>query len=131
MSTPSARAAVLLSAPMLQLVGVLATPAAAKKRPVPACSARFILTDSADPKIGATPMSMLQAITIDATGATVSTDCSTVSTRPGRTRDGWKIHTRWKACGGNRKVFLISSVDTRDGRGIRRAVGRHAMHATP
>ena len=129
MPTPRARA-VLRLAPML-LVGVLATPAVSKKSPVPACSARFILAESADPKVGITPTSTLQAITIDATGATVSTDCSTVSTRPGRTRDGWKIHTRWKACGGNRKVFLIASVDTRDGRGIRRAVGRHAMHATP
>ena len=109
MPTPRARA-VLLLAPLL-LVGVLATPAVAKKSPVPACSARFILAESADPEVGITPTSTLQAITIDATGATVSTDCSTVSTRPRRTRKGWKIHTRWKPCGGNRKVFLVATVD--------------------
>ena len=106
MSTHRARAAVMLSAPVL-LVGALATPATARKRPVPACSGRFILAESPDPKVGSTPTSTLQSITIDATGAVVSTDCSTVSARPRRARSGWRIHTRWKPCGGNRKVFLV------------------------
>src|SRR5215831_9293981 len=110
MSTPRARAAIVLSAPIL-LVGVLGTPAVARKRPVPGCSGRFILAESPDPKVGSTPTSTLQAITIDATGATVSTDCSTVSARPRRGRTGWRIHTRWKPCGGNRKVFLVATVD--------------------
>src|SRR5262245_44389433 len=110
MSTHRARAAIVLSAPIL-LVGVLGTPAVARKRPVPGCSGRFILAESPDPKVGSTPTSTLQAITIDATGATVSTDCSTVSARPRRARTGWRIHTRWKPCGGNRKVFLVATVD--------------------
>src|SRR5262249_17853172 len=110
MSTTRRRLALLVSAPVL-LAGVLVAPAAAKKRPAPSCSARFILAQAADPKVGSTPTSMLEAVAIDATGATVSTDCSTVATRPRRTRNGWKIHTRWKPCGSNRKAVLVATVD--------------------
>src|SRR5262245_8494453 len=105
------RAWLLVSMSVL-LAGVVATPCAAKQRPTPTCSARFILGQAADPKVGSTPTSMLQAIAIDATGVTVSTDCSSVVSRPKRTRTGgWKVHTRWKPCGSNRKVVLVATVE--------------------
>src|SRR5262249_31045341 len=111
MRTTRGRAALLVSVPVL-LAGVLATPCAAKKRPTPTCSARFILGQATDPKVGSTPSAMLQAIAIDATGVTVSTDCSSGVSPAQRTRSGgWKVHTRWKPCGSNRKVVLVATVD--------------------
>jgi hypothetical protein len=90
------------------LASAALTPAAAKPRPMPTCSARF---SAAQAGLGGVTAATLDAIAIDATGVTVSTACGAVTARPKHTGSGWKFRTRWRPCGGTRKVVLAATVD--------------------
>jgi hypothetical protein len=103
-----ARRGVRTGVALTLLVGVCLTPATAKTRPAPACSAHF---PAAQAGLGGVTAATLEAITIDATGVTVSTACATIAARPKHTHAGWKFRTRWRPCGGLRKVVLAATVD--------------------
>jgi hypothetical protein len=90
------------------LAGVCLAPAAAKTRPAPTCAARF---PAAQAGLGSVTSATLEAVTIDATGVTVHNACGAVAARPKRTSRGWKFRTRWRPCGGTRKVVLAATVD--------------------
>ncbi len=80
-----------------------------KPRPMPTCSARFAAGQAS---IGGVTSETLAAVAIDATGVTVSSACGAVTTRPRHTKAGWRFRTRWRPCGGTRKVVLAATVDS-------------------
>src|SRR5262249_56910053 len=84
-------------------VGLVAAPAAARPRPMPTCSAQF---PAAGVGLAGVTSATLDTVAIDGTGVTVSTACGSVTARPKRTKAGWKFRTRWRPCGGTRKVVL-------------------------
>ena len=90
------------------LAAVLAAPAAAKPRPMPTCSAQF---PTAGAGLAGVTSATLDTVAIDGTGVTVSSACGSVTARPKHTKTGWKFRTRWRPCGGTRKVVLAATVD--------------------
>jgi hypothetical protein len=102
----SAGAALILSLAVLASV-VVAAPAAAK-RPAPTCAAQFAVAQSG---VGSVPASVLRLVAIDASGVAVSTQCSSVVSRPHHVRKGWKFRAHWVPCDGDRKVVLVGKVD--------------------